>query len=303
MKPDSVSGVVFDTQRYSIHDGPGIRTIIFLKGCPLHCPWCANPESQHHSAELWYNKALCIGCGECISVCPGGNISRGEGGLSVDFSRCTACGTCAEVCCARALSIVGREVSVGEMLKVIERDRIFYEKSGGGVTLSGGEPLMQSSFAAALLAECKERGISTAIETCGYAAWEDVEKVLPFTDLFLYDLKIFDAEEHRRILGMGNERILYNLKRITAEGGEVIVRVPLIPNFTDSAENLRAILRYAEEAGVQCVNVLPYHRLGEVKYERLGRSYHVEGQPQTKQAVRELLDRAGTFKIPVIIGG
>ena len=157
MNFNNARGVVFDTQRYSIHDGPGIRTIIFLKGCPLHCPWCANPESQRRSVEVWYNKALCIGCDECINACPNNNISRGENGLLVNFPACTNCGTCVNVCCSKALSMVGKHVYVEDMLKVIERDRIFYEKSGGGVTLSGGEPLLQAEFCHAVLQLCRAR--------------------------------------------------------------------------------------------------------------------------------------------------
>lgn len=303
MNFNNARGVVFDTQRYSIHDGPGIRTIIFLKGCPLHCPWCANPESQRRSVEVWYNKALCIGCDECINACPNNNISRGENGLLVDFPACTNCGTCVNVCCSKALSMVGKHVYVEDMLKVIERDRIFYEKSGGGVTLSGGEPLMQSTFAAALLSICKERSISTAMETCGCAAWEDVEKVLPFTDLFLYDLKIFDTKKHKKILGAGNELILSNLKRIIAQGGKAVVRVPLIPNFNDDVENLKAILSYSEEVGAEYVNILPYHRLGETKYDKLGKPYYVDGQPQSKEEIQSLMDQVGSFRISVVIGG
>ena len=303
MELNNVSGVVFDTQRYSIHDGPGIRTIIFLKGCPLRCPWCANPESQRRPVEIWYNKKICIGCGECIKVCPTGNIARGEDGLVIDFSSCNNCGKCAEACCSRALSTVGRQVLVQDMLEVIERDRAFYKKSGGGVTLSGGEPLMQSTFAAALLASCKERDISTAIETCGYAAWEDVVKVLPFTDLFLYDLKIFDTRKHQEMLGAGNERILSNLEKLIAQGGKAVVRVPLIPNFNDDVENLKGILTYAQNVGAEYVNILPYHRLGEIKYEKLGKTYTVKAQPQEEGEIRSLVDQAGDFDIPIVIGG
>lgn len=299
------TGIVFDIQRYSIHDGPGIRTIVFLKGCPLRCPWCANPESQKKEPELWYAKSKCIGCGKCVDACAQKAITKNEGdGILIDHSLCINCGVCAEGCCAKALEIVGTRMSVSQILELVEKDRSFYMKSGGGVTLSGGEPFSQPGFALEILRACKIAGIHTAVETTGYARWEDIKLLLPYIDLLLWDIKIFDSKKHKQVIGTSNILILKNAQKASRLGASLMIRVAVIPGVNDDQKNLLAITAFAEKIGAKGVNLLPYHRLGESKYEKLCKTYTLSSILPPKEermlAIMKLLEGAG---VPITVGG
>jgi len=265
-------GSIFNIQRYSIHDGPGIRTTVFFKGCPLRCLWCQNPESQTFRQELFYNKERCTGCGRCLTACPEKAIEVVEGHSRTQRTLCNVCGACAEVCPEEARVLMGKVVSAKEVFEEVDKDAVFYERSGGGVTLSGGEPLAQPEFAIEILRLCKNAGIHTAIETCGHAPWETMERVLKVVDLVLYDLKHMDPVEHRKVTGVSNALLLENLKRIY-HGSQVAlaIRIPVIPGFNDTPQNMEAIVSFILkdlDASVP-VHLLPYHRLGDSKREQM----------------------------------
>jgi len=265
--------VIFDIQRFSLHDGPGIRTLVFMKGCPLRCQWCSNPESQSFDPEIFFYEDKCIGCGECVKVCPFGETLREK--WPVDRAECSGCGCCVSVCYAQARKLVGRPAGVKDVLDVVLRDRVFYEESGGGVTVGGGEPLEQPDFVAALLKSCRDENVHTAIETCGLARWEVFEKVLQHTDLLLFDLKHMNTETHKRYTGAGNERILENAKNASKIAKEMVVRFPLIPNINSSQEDIEGLARFITVSlrRVRKVDVLPYHTMGASKIMRLGKKY------------------------------
>jgi pyruvate formate lyase activating enzyme len=271
---DLWTGVIFDIQRYSIHDGAGIRTLVFLKGCPLCCLWCCNPESQSLLTELAVNPARCIRCGLCAEACPAHAIPfEEEGSVSPDRMRCTRCGACVSVCPMSGRTLQGRVVTIDDLLREVERDSIFYRASGGGVTVSGGEPLLQASFVADFLRACHERGINTAIETCGYASWDDFARVLASTDTVLFDIKHVDREAHRRLTGIDNDLILANLRRAAKSTARIVLRMPLIPEHTACPATVRAVADLARALGISELHLLPYHSLGEAKYEALGRQH------------------------------
>ena len=264
-------GMVFDIQRFSIHDGPGIRTTVFLKGCPLSCVWCHNPEGVSAEPELSFIAGKCIGCGVCLSACRSGAHSMRGGEHMLDRSRCQGCWECTRQCCTRALECVGRDVTVGEVLEVVLRDRSFYETSGGGMTLSGGEPTQQADFSIALLAEARREGLGTAVDTCGWAPWEKLERMIPLTDLFLFDIKETEPERHREWTGVPLGPILENLRRLHADGARIRLRCPIVPGYNDRPDHFAAIASLARElAGIEGVELMPYHRLGEGKLDRLG---------------------------------
>lgn len=284
-------GIVFDVRRYSIHDGPGIRTTVFLKGCPLRCAWCHNPESQSPGVELVFRPGRCIGCRACLNACGNEALAWGESSPVTDRSRCRACGNCARVCHAQARELVGREVEAESVADEAARDLPFYEESGGGVTVSGGEPLAQAVFTIALLRALKERGIHTVLDTCGMAEWSSVEAVMPWTDLFLYDVKVMDPDRHRRFTGAGNERILMNLKALVERGAAVLVRVPLVPGVNDDPGEVAMLAGFAGALpGIRGIEILPYHAIGADKYERLGARYAMgDVQPPAPGRVREIV--------------
>lgn len=268
----TLKGLVGDIGRYAIHDGPGIRSTVFFKGCPLRCPWCHNPEFVAGRPEVAFYRERCLDCGDCLAVCPEGAIIPSDRGR-VDRDRCSACGLCAGVCPGRALQVVGREYEVDQLIEILGRDHFFYESSGGGITVSGGEPTLQPLFLAALLAELHGRGLHTAIETCGSFLWKDFETgCLDHLDLFLFDVKIADAAAHRRITGADNRLILANLARLLARRPEdVVVRVPLVPGYTATAENREGLARLFTELAVRRLSLLPYHPYGRSKADRIGR--------------------------------
>lgn len=262
------SALVFDIQRFSLHDGPGIRTLVFFKGCPLRCQWCQNPEGLFSYPEIAFYGQFCIGCGQCAKVCPEEAITF-EGEERIIRERCNRCGACAEVCYAEALRVAGKRYSPQELLDEVLKDEPFYRTSGGGVTVSGGEPTLQPDVLLPFLRMCKERGLHTAIETCGYTRWEILETMLPYVDLVLYDLKAIDGQLHEQLTGRDNARIVDNLRHLVEWGMVVIPRIPLIPTKNATDENLAATAAFLAELGFTEVHLMPYHRLGESKLPRI----------------------------------
>jgi pyruvate formate lyase activating enzyme len=298
------TGVVFDVKHFAVHDGPGIRTTVFLKGCPLRCKWCHSPESQSPNVEIAYYPNICIGCGACVEACPAGAQTMGS--VKIRRELCTRCGSCADICYAEALVKFGDHVSVEDILQEVEKDRLLYDTSGGGVTLSGGEPAMQPQFASMLLKTLKVGRFHTTLDTCGYVEWTTLRKLLGHTDLVLFDLKHMDPAVHEKLTGVSNELILSNLRRISQlRYKTLIVRVPVIPRYNDSTDNINAIGGFLGGLeNVDAVELLPYHRLGVPKYEALGREYSLPRlQPPKKEhleAIRDLLEASG---LKVIIEG
>ncbi|MCZ2845224.1 MAG: glycyl-radical enzyme activating protein [Candidatus Bathyarchaeota archaeon] len=279
MDRESKEGMIFDIQRYAIHDGCGIRTLVFLKGCPLRCLWCQNPEGLALKKQLMYFSKKCNNCGRCELVCPIGAIKRDDSRLKIDWNICTACGKCSETCYSQALRIVGKRVTTREVMKVIERDLGFYKNTGGGVTISGGEPLLQSEFTLDLLKECKKNYIHTAIETCGLGKWENLKRMFPYLDLIFYDIKIIDSQKHQKATSKGNELILDNLEKLSKIKVPLLIRIPVIPGFNDTKSEITIIINFIKEklGNVKKVELLPYHSLGESKYNALGFKYSLEG--------------------------
>ncbi len=318
MMEKQLTGKVYDIQGFSVQDGPGIRTTVFLKGCPLRCPWCHSPESQQLQAQLSWMEMKCVGidaCGKCLDACAKGAISPGKitkhpatqekiQHISIDRSICDNCGDCAAVCYYKALYICGTDYTVEELSDRLSRDIPFYEESGGGVTVSGGEALSQPEFTLALLKSLKKRGIHTALDTTGYATYKFIEQVLPYTDLFLYDLKHMDNEQHKTVIGVGNELILENARKIAGAGGKMQIRIPVIPNFNDSKENITQTGELCKSLGdaVTLIQLLPYHNLGVVKYQRIDDKKTVlEAKPPSDekiQALKKILENMG---LPVTV--
>jgi glycyl-radical enzyme activating protein len=268
----TASGQIFDIQRFSIHDGPGIRTTVFLKGCPLRCLWCGNPESIPPEPSLSYMVGKCIGCGACFKACPEQAISADTAGRAVvDRGRCTACGDCVPTCDPRALEIVGRTATAGGVLDVVLRDQAYYEESGGGITLSGGEPLMQPDFAAALLQEARAHGLHSCVETSGHAMWGSIRPLLGLVDLWLFDIKETDRRLHEEYIGKPNELILSNLKLLHDGGATILLRCPMIPQHNARREHLDGIAALARDLPrIEGVELLPYYDLWRAKLKRFG---------------------------------
>lgn len=300
----STVGRIFDIQRFSIHDGPGIRTTVFMKGCPLRCVWCHNPEGISGEPLLSFLPNKCIGCGYCLRVCPeGAHRLDNDGTHVIDRARCTVCGKCTEECYAGALELVGREATVQEVLDEVLRDKPFYETSGGGMTLSGGEPLTQLEFTAALLEGGQRSDLHCAVETCGHVDFARFERILPDTDLFLYDIKETDPERHVEYTGVDNARILQNLRKLHDRGAAVLVRLPIIPGLNDRDDHFRALAKLAESLpGLEGFEVLPYHRLGTSKLERFGIEDDPLGdvEPPEKETVAGWVERLGELGMPVV---
>jgi len=297
-------GVVFDIKRYAIHDGPGIRTTIFLKGCPLDCPWCHNPEGKKPQPELMWWSARCLGCRSCVEACPREALTL-EAALTVDQERCDLCGACAEACTTEALEIVGHEATVEEIMKEIRKDAVFYEESGGGVTFSGGEPTMQAGFLRELLRACKEEGFHTAVDTSGNVDPVALLILSDYIDLFLYDIKTMDEEIHRDHTGTSNRLILENMRRLSNAGKSVIVRMPLIPGFNDDEENARKTGEFVSSlATVKQICILPYHKGGTEKLGRLMETGpYYETEPPEDEKIGEIKGILEEYGLEVKIGG
>ena len=266
------TGIVFNIQHYCIHDGPGIRSNIFLKGCPLRCLWCQNPESNLLQPQIMYNLSQCVGCMACIDKCSNQAISFENGKVKTNRDLCTGCGACVPNCLAGARSVMGEQKTVDEVYEEVAKDKLFYESSGGGITLTGGELLYQPTFSKNILKKCKDNGLHTAIETCGYAKWDVLKEILQYVDIVLYDLKHMNSEEHKRCTGVGNELILENLYRISTELKlPIIVRTPIVPDYNASDKNMHLMGAFLSEKIPTCieVNLLPYHNMGEGKNDQL----------------------------------
>ena len=300
-----VSGVIFDIKKYAIHDGPGIRTTVFFKGCPLACRWCHNPEGMNATVQRIYRPERCIGCGECIDICPRKAIRRTAEGMTADLSRCELCQTCADHCPSEALEFIGQKITAAEVVRQIEKDIAFYDASRGGVTFSGGEPLMQPEFLLELLGACGELDLHRTVDTTGYADETLLLTVARQTDLFLYDLKLMDAEKHREYTGVSNKRILSNLMRLAQNDARIQVRMPVIPGINCDAQNIEETADFIHSLGrVERVCLLPFHNSARGKYRRLGMqciSTHM--QPPTAELVQGIAARFRKAGVKVTIGG
>jgi len=290
-----MTGTVFDIQRYSIHDGPGIRTLVFLKGCPLSCKWCCNPEGQKSTPEIRFLESKCVTAEKCkapcLAACPTGAISLNEEGKpKTDIQVCQGCGKCAEACYYGARTLSGQEMTVSELFEEVKKDEPFYRSSNGGVSLGGGEPLMQFEFTREFLKKCKEHALHTAIETCGHVPWEHFTGILEYVDLVYYDIKHMNPIKHRELVGVSNDLILRNARHILSNGhAQVIIRVPTIPRLNDSEENIKTTASFVAESGGKMMELLPYHRLGMSKYRQFGREYELKDvEPPSKERMQKL---------------
>jgi len=285
-------GTIFDIERFAVHDGPGIRTTVFFKGCPLRCLWCHNPESIKIERQIVFFQNKCIGCGECFKRCPNGAVEATSQGRKYHRDRCTLCGTCVEYCYAEATVMQGKVVSVQEVIEEVKKDMPFYENSGGGVTLSGGEPTMQPEFCIAVLRESKEAGMHTALDTSGYAKWDTLRRILEYVDLVLYDVKHMDPLKHKEYTGLSNRLILSNLRKLDELNISIEIRMPIIPGLNDFEGNLSAVSQFLSEMrNIKRIRLLPYHRLGEGKYERLDMEYKLKDlEPPGKARIEQLAE-------------
>ena len=275
---NSATCTLFNLQRFSTEDGPGIRTTLFFKGCPLRCPWCHNPEGLRPGPEVMWQSLTCLGCGDCAEACPQTAIHLDDSRVHVDRRRCKSCGRCVQACPSGARELAGTEYTVDALLDEVLKDRTFYATSGGGVTFSGGEPMMQLDFLIALAKECKNRDFHTALDTSGYARWENYLKVIDFIDLILYDMKHMDPERHKEFTGVDNKLILANAKRLDEHDKTMWIRVPVVPDCNDTVENMQAAADHFKGfQHIERVELLPYHRLAESKYRRLHQHYSLEG--------------------------
>jgi len=299
-----VHGVLMDVKRYAVHDGPGIRTTLFLKGCPLRCIWCHNPEGMISSPQVAYYEQKCINCGECVRICSYGAHSLLTGVHTFDREKCQCCGSCVDYCLGMALKFYGKTITVKEALNICAEDLPFYESSGGGVTVSGGEPLMQADFCRELFIELKKMNISTAVDTCGYVEWKAFEKVLELTDIFLFDVKHIDSDKHELLTGKGNNLIFENLVRLSKTKAKIEIRIPLIPGCNDEKEVIDRIGNLLSQLRIDKVRVLPYNRFAGSKYFALGMPFDVSNVLSSSvssiETVKQAVDLLKTYGINVI---
>jgi pyruvate formate lyase activating enzyme len=297
-------GVIFDIKKFAIDDGPGIRTTIFFKGCLLRCWWCHNPEGQLLTPELMYRRTRCDSCAECVRICPEEAIACSLKRISINRNHCNLCGKCCQVCPTGALAIAGKQVSLKDVLREIDKDSIFYDESQGGVTVSGGEPLLQLDFLKALLTECRDRDIRTAVDTCGYASHGVIDKISDKVDLFLYDIKTTDEKKHVKYTGVSNKPILENLRRLAENGCNIQVRFPIIPGINDDKENVTETAEFMASCRIKNISLLPYHRAGIEKYKGLSRTYKLKKiQTPSDQDLNLIKEELEAFGLKVRIGG
>ncbi|MDO4943421.1 MAG: glycyl-radical enzyme activating protein, partial [Lachnospiraceae bacterium] len=267
---------ISNIQHFNVHDGPGIRTVVFYQGCPLKCKWCQNPETISRKARIMYNPELCIGCGACLAECPNGAISVIGGKVVTDSKKCTACGKCEEQCYTLARTKSSKTMTIDEVFHEVMKDEVVYKKSGGGITISGGEPLLQIDFNLELFKRLKNAGINTAVETAGNVNWENIEKIKEYVDTFLFDLKIFDREKHKQWIGVENDLILENIERICMLHPNVVIRIPLIPSVNDTEEEFGKMMDFVKQLKkINSVHILPFHNFGANKYSMLGEEYEM----------------------------
>lgn len=296
-------GFVFNIMRYSTHDGPGIRSTVFLKGCPLRCLWCHNPESQNTHPEVMYSGERCVRCGECVVHCWHGALSWSDGPVR-DIEKCECCGDCVEACPTGARHIAGQEMTVDKLLHEVEKDRVFYEESGGGVTFSGGEPFCQPAFLEGALDALRENEIHTAVDTSGFVPTETLLHMSHKIDLFLYDLKAMDDERHIRLTGVSNRLILDNLRLLALQNADVVVRIPLVSGLNDSSEEIEPMCRHLSSLGLMRIDLLPYHEIGMEKHQRLGGQRPLESlAAPAPEKVQHIADRFTREGFSVGIGG
>lgn len=295
------SGMIFDIKRYAINDGPGIRTAVFFKGCPLECWWCHNPEGQRSQPQLMFRENRCQLSRACVEACPQEAISWKEG-PALEWDKCDQCGKCAEVCFAGALEMVGRSMTAAEVTAEIERDVIFYDQSGGGVTFTGGEPMLQHEFLEEILTLCKVQHIHTAVDTSGYTSWENIHSIIPLVDLFLYDIKLIDESRHKMYTSVSNKPILANLRKLAEAGAHIVVRIPLIPGINDDYENVELCAEtLAQLTPLGGVELMPYHDIATAKYKALGMQYKLENLHRpTDEQVRKVEERFSDRGLAVI---
>lgn len=300
------SGLIFDIKKYAINDGPGIRVTIFFKGCPLHCAWCHNPESISSDVQKMYNPDKCIGCRSCVEVCPENACQITPEGIVTNKKLCTGCGQCADICPTKATEMSGRRITAEEVTEIVEKERVFFDESGGGVTFSGGEPLQQSDFLITLLNEFGRRKIHRVVDTTGFTRSETLLEVAKRTDLFLYDLKMMDSAQHKKWTGVGNEKILQNLSLLACKGANINIRIPLVKGVNDNEENILQTVKFiAGLAGEKKrVNLLPYHNIMANKYLRLGTAFDPTGMGEVSEEDQaRIIKRFTEFGLDASIGG
>jgi len=301
-----MKGLIYDMQRFAIHDGPGIRTLIYMKGCPLKCLWCSSPQTQKPSTEILHIELNCKKCGRCIEICSNNAITLSNNEvIKIDRKLCTSCGDCVENCLNQALKLAGKDITVEELFQEVNKDSPFYRRSNGGVTVGGGEPTMQHEFVTAFLKRCKQIYIHTAMESCGYVKWEYLEKMLEYLDLAYFDIKHMDPLVHKELTGVSNDLILENIKKASALR-PVIIRIPVAPGYNDSDDNILATAKFAAGLGtnLQRIEILPYHKFGTHLYDQLDMQYKLKDvEPPNEEHMERLKELIESCGIKAQIGG